>query len=76
MAQPPSERDITLVNIEFEGTEIWVPGSVAVKKGDIVKIKAIDNAKSDPPVHGFANEALERDRALAHARRHHWRTTD
>jgi hypothetical protein len=47
IAQPSSERDITLVNIESEGTKIWVPGSVAVKKGNTVKIKAINNVKVD-----------------------------
>jgi nitrosocyanin len=57
IAQPSSERNITLVNIEFEGTKIWVPGSVTVKKGDTVKITAINNVKSDPPVHGLAIEA-------------------
>jgi nitrosocyanin len=57
IAQPASEKDITLVNIEFEGTKIWVPGSVAVKKGDTVKIRAINNVQSDPPVHGFTIEA-------------------
>jgi nitrosocyanin len=57
IAQPPSEGDITLVNVEFEGTKIWDPGPVVVNKGDTVKIKAINNVKSDPPVHGFAIEA-------------------
>lgn len=52
-----SVREVTLVNIEFEGTKIWVPGPVVVHKGDTVKIKAINNAKSDPPVHGLAIEA-------------------
>jgi nitrosocyanin len=57
IAQPASERDITLVNIEFEGTKIWIPGPVVVKKGDTVKIRAINNVQSDPRVHGFAIEA-------------------
>jgi nitrosocyanin len=52
-----STAEVTLVNIEFEGTKIWVPGPVVVKKGDAVKIKAINNVKSDPPVHGLAIEA-------------------
>jgi nitrosocyanin len=56
-AQTPSERAITLVNIEFEGTKIWVPGPVVVKKGDTVKITAINNVQSEPSVHGFAIEA-------------------
>jgi len=49
--------EVTLVNIEFEGTKIWVPGPVVVHKGDTVRIKAINNVKSDPPVHGLAIEA-------------------
>jgi hypothetical protein len=49
IAQPASEWDITLVNIEFEGTKIWIPGPVAVKKDDTVKINAINNVKSDRP---------------------------
>jgi len=57
-AQAQAVRDITLVNIEYAGTKIWVPGSVVVKKGDTVKIKAINNVKSDPLVHGMAIEAF------------------
>jgi nitrosocyanin len=30
---------------------------VVVKKGDTVKIKAINDVKSEPPVHGLAIEA-------------------
>jgi nitrosocyanin len=52
-----SAKEVSLVNIEFEGTKVWVPGPVVVKKGDTVKIKAINNVKSDPPVHGLAIEA-------------------
>ena len=54
-AQPTAE--VTLVNIEFEGTKVWVPGPLVVKKGETVKLKAINNVKSDPPVHGIAIEA-------------------
>ena len=57
-AQAQSVREVTLVNIEFEGTKVWVPGPVVVYKGDTVKIKAINNVKSDPPVHGLAIEAF------------------
>jgi nitrosocyanin len=49
--------EVTLVNIEFEGSKIWVPGPVVAHKGDTVRIKAINNVKSDPPVHGLAIEA-------------------
>jgi nitrosocyanin len=57
IAQEQVVREVTLVNIEFEGTKVWVPGPVVVNKGDTVKIKAINNVKSDPPVHGLAIEA-------------------
>jgi len=57
VALAQSVQEVTLVNIEFEGTKIWVPGPVVVKKGATVKIKAINNVKSDPPVHGLAIEA-------------------
>ena len=48
------ERQFTVVNIEYEGSKIWVPGTLVVKKGDKVKIKLINNVKSDPNQHGFA----------------------
>jgi nitrosocyanin len=54
-----STTEVTIVNIEFEGTKIWVPGPVVVKKGDLVRIKAINNVKSDPPVHGLAIETYD-----------------
>jgi nitrosocyanin len=54
VALAQSVNEVTLVNIEFEGSKIWVPGPVVVEKGDTVKIKAINNVKSDPAVHGLA----------------------
>ncbi len=44
----------TVVNVEYEGTKIWLPGTLVVHKGDHVKIKLINNVKSDPNQHGFA----------------------
>jgi nitrosocyanin len=52
-----STTEVTLVNIEYEGTKVWVPGPVVVKKGERVRIKAINNVPSEPPVHGIAIEA-------------------
>ena len=52
------ERQFTVVNIEFEGSKIWTPGTLIVKKGDKVKIKLINNVKSDPNQHGFAIAAF------------------
>lgn len=49
-----ADREFTLVNIEFEGTKVWVPGPIVVKRGDKVKIRAINKVKSDPAEHGVA----------------------
>lgn len=47
-------RELTLVNIKYEGSNIWVPGPLIVKKGDRVKLRAINNVKDDPAEHGLA----------------------
>lgn len=47
-------REITLVNIKYEGSNIWVPGPIVCKKGDHVKLRLINNVKDEPPEHGFA----------------------
>jgi nitrosocyanin len=52
-----STTEVILVNIEFEGTKVWGPGPLVVKRGDTVQIKAINNVKSEPPVHGLAIDA-------------------
>jgi nitrosocyanin len=56
-AQAQAVKEVTLVNFEFEGTKVWIPGAVVVKKGDTVQLKAINNVKSEPPVHGLAIDA-------------------
>jgi nitrosocyanin len=60
VGSPPdaSAADFTLVNIKYEGSNIWVPGPIVVKKGETVKIKAINNVKDDPAEHGLAIEAF------------------
>lgn len=57
-AQAEESHSFTVVNIEFEGTKIWVPSTLAVHKGDKVAIKLINNVKSDPNQHGFAIPAF------------------
>jgi heme/copper-type cytochrome/quinol oxidase subunit 2 len=44
----------TVVNVEYEGTKIWVPTTLVVKKGTTVKLKLINKVPSDPNQHGFA----------------------
>jgi nitrosocyanin len=47
-------REFTLVNIKHEGSNVWVPGPMVVKRGDRVRIRAINNVKDDPAEHGLA----------------------
>jgi nitrosocyanin len=45
---------LTIVNIEYEGSKIWVPTTIVAHKGDKVSLKLINNVPSDPSQHGFA----------------------
>jgi nitrosocyanin len=53
-ADPPPAVTQTVVNVEYEGTKIWLPGTIVVKKGSKVTLKLINNVPSDPKEHGFA----------------------
>ena len=47
-------QEFRVVGIEYEGTKVWVTGTLIVKKGEKVKITLINNIKSDPNTHGYA----------------------
>jgi nitrosocyanin len=53
-AAETSKSTITVVNIEYEGTKIWVPASIVVKKGTEVTLKLINNVPPEGSQHGFA----------------------
>jgi len=57
-ARADEAHEFTVVNIEFEGTKVWVPSTLVVHKGDKVKVKLINNVKSDPNQHGWAVAAF------------------
>jgi nitrosocyanin len=46
--------NLTIVNVEYEGTKIWIPTTIVAHKGDKVSLKLINNVPSDPSQHGFA----------------------
>jgi len=46
--------DFTVANVLFEGSKMFVPATLVVHKGDMVKIKVLNNIQSEPPNHGFA----------------------
>ncbi len=48
------DMSFTVVNVEYEGTKLWLPGTLVVKKGSKVKIKLVNNVPGDPAQHGFA----------------------
>lgn len=52
MEENKPDAEFALVNIEFKGSKIWLPGVIIVEPGDSVAIKLINNAPSG--VHGFA----------------------
>jgi plastocyanin len=49
-----AEQSFTVVNVEYEGSKMFVPATLVVHQGDHVKIKVVNNIKSDPNQHGFA----------------------
>lgn len=49
-----ADRDITLINIKYEGKVMWLPNPLIVKKGETVKLTLINNVSDDPAVHGFS----------------------
>lgn len=57
-ADAPTPTSLTIVNVEYEGTKIWLPGTITVKKGSKVTLKLVNNVPSDPNQHGFAIPAF------------------
>jgi|GEM_PF-441323 len=53
----PAIRSITMTNIEYEGTKVWLPGVIVAKKGERVQLKLINKAPSG--AHGFAIPAFK-----------------
>src|SRR5262249_33458102 len=45
---------VTVVNVEYEGSKMWLPGTIAVPKGTKVTVKLVNNVPSEPAQHGFA----------------------
>ncbi len=48
------ERELHAVNINYEGNNVWTPGTYVVRKGEKVRVKLFNRVKADPNVHGFA----------------------
>lgn len=58
-AAAPATLNLTIVNVEYEGSKIWVPGTIVAKKGTKVTLKLVNNVPSDPAQHGFAIQGYD-----------------
>jgi nitrosocyanin len=52
--KPSGAVSMTIVNVEYEGSKIWLPSTIVAHKGDKVTLKLVNNVPSDPVQHGFA----------------------
>lgn len=52
-AEPPAVS-MTIVNVEYEGTKLWLPATIVAPKGAKVTLRLVNNVPSDPNQHGFA----------------------
>lgn len=50
----PAGVNLTIVNVEYEKTKLWLPGTIVAPKGAKVTLKLINNVPTDPAEHGFA----------------------
>jgi nitrosocyanin len=46
---------LTLVNVEVQGVKIWIPDSIAARKGDTVTLRLINKLDAE---HGYEIEAV------------------
>ena len=50
-ASAAEPQTFTLVNVEYEGSKLWLPGTITVTKGTKVTLKLVNNTPSGE--HGF-----------------------
>ena len=50
---------MTVVGVEYEGTKLWLPGTIVAHKGDLVKLNLMNKIPSEPAQHGFAIDAFK-----------------
>lgn len=48
------DREITLVNIKYQGNVIWLPNPLIVREGDRVTLTLVNNVPDEPSIHGFS----------------------
>jgi nitrosocyanin len=58
-AQGKPDVEVTVAGIQYEGTKLWVPATIAVHEGDRVKVNLINKIPGDPAQHGWAIDAFK-----------------
>jgi len=58
-AAEPAAVTFTVVNVEYQGTKLWLPGTLVVPAGAKVTIKLVNDVPSEPNQHGFAIPAYD-----------------
>ena len=59
-----ADQSFTVINLEYEGSKVFVPATLVVHQGDHVKIKVVNSIKSDPNQHGFAIEEYKIEKVV------------
>src|SRR5687767_11177591 len=47
-------RELTLINIKYQGKIVWLPSPIMMKKGETLRLTLVNNVQDDPNVHGFS----------------------
>ncbi len=58
-ASAKPDVEVTIVAVQYEGTKVWVPATIAVSEGDRVKVNLINKIPTDPAQHGWAIDAFK-----------------
>ncbi len=53
-AEAANMKEFTMIGVEYQGSKMWLPGTMIVKQGAKVRIKLINNIQSEPNTHGFS----------------------
>lgn len=49
-----ADREISLINIKYQGKIMWLPNPLIVQEGENVRLTLFNNVQDDPNVHGFS----------------------
>lgn len=53
LAADAPRRELTLMNVKYQGKVLWLPSPLIMKKGETMRLTLVNNVPDDPNVHGF-----------------------